>query len=151
MQMPKPSHNRYLFHNLDEETYGKYFDLYSKAKRNGIRGVYIWASGMGLLGVCTDLVKGEIIQYGREKLAIAILGCAGWCLSPVVCVLSNATVIVKNAYRVHAICAFAFECAEDTSNLTFLPIDMFIFGQPVRSCQRNTMNLLGNWTLGTKD
>jgi hypothetical protein len=131
MAIIKPQHSKYMFSNLDADTYRSYVEVYSTAKRYGLRGIYAWASGVGILGIVKDLIKGKIIRHGKKKLVLVIFNTAGYVLSPLVCVLTNVSYVVNGAKRVHSICGFVFECLEDSANLSYLPIDLFLFGQPV--------------------
>jgi hypothetical protein len=45
MLITKPSHQRYVFHYLNNSQYCKYAETYSHAKRNGMRGVLDLAFG----------------------------------------------------------------------------------------------------------
>ena len=131
MQLIKPSHRRYALHNVTNELYISYATSYSCAKRYGMRGIYAWSTGTGLWGVAREAAKGTVLQYGKRKLAIVVLGVCGWVSAPAVAVFTNATVIVNTAKRVHCGISYLAECAEDCSNLAFLPIDLAIFGQPI--------------------
>lgn len=142
----RPTHKRYVFHALNDATYHTYMNAYSKSKRLGIRGVYAWASGVGVYGVFKDAVKGTVVQYGKEKFAVFALMAAGYIQSPVVCFLSNATTVVNGARRVHSICAFAFECIEDSGNLVFICLDVALFGQPVPVGNKHRFDIIGNFT-----
>lgn len=59
-------------------------------------------------------------------------------------VFTNPTQIVNGAKRVHGIAAWCFECAEDSTNLAFLPMDMAIFGQPIPIGAGDRFNLLNH-------
>ena len=142
----KPMHNRYAFSNLNSTQYKTYASQYSRAKAGGIRCVYGWVSGTGLVGIITDVGKGIIIDYSKRKLAAAFLNAAVYLCSPAVIVFTNATKVVNISKGVHSAAAFCFECVEDSTNLAFLPLDMALFGQPIPIGAPNRFNLLGNHT-----
>lgn len=144
--MNKPKHNKYVFKDLSETTYNTYFNAYSQAKRYGIRGVYVWASGAGVLGIVKEVMKGKVIQYGKEKLAFLLLNTFAYVTTPVVCMVTNVTTVVKIAKSVHSISAFVFECVEDSSNLTMLPLDLILFGQPVPVGVKSRFDAIGNFS-----
>lgn len=117
---------------------------YSFAKRTGITGIYIWASGAGVLGIVKEIAKGTFIQYGKRKFAAAVINGAIYVCTPAVVVFTNETRVIGWSKRAHTVSAYVFECMEDTTNLAFLPIDMVLFGQPIPMGDENRFNLLGN-------
>ncbi len=123
----KPMHRRFAFSNLNSTQYKTYAKQYSKAKAGGIRCVYSWMSGAGVLGVATDVGKGILIDYGKRKFAAVCINA----LSPAVVLFTNLSKVVKISKSVHSIAAFCFECVEDSTNLAFIPIDLALFGQPI--------------------
>lgn len=127
----KPPHGKYAFSYLGNVDYSNYANKYSTAKRYGLRGIFAFASGAGVVGVIKDVAKGTVINYGKRKFAAFAMNGALYICSPALMVFTNATRIVKWAGRVHSASSFVFECVEDTSNLTFLPFDMVLFGQPI--------------------
>ena len=64
----KPSHGRFAFRHLNSTQYKTYAHQYSRAKAGGIRCVYSWASGTGVLSVVTDLSKGIVIIIFFNRL-----------------------------------------------------------------------------------
>lgn len=140
----KPGHNRYAFKSLNSTQYKRYAKQYSRAKAGGIRCVYSWASGVGVLGVIQDVGKGIVIDYGKRKFAAVCINAGAYILSPAVVVFTNATKIVKISKTVHSTAAFCFECVEDSTNLAFLPVDLVLFGQPIPVGAQNRFNLLGH-------
>ncbi len=142
----KPEHPRFAFRNLNSTQYKTYAHQYSKAKAGGIRCVYGWMSGAGILGIATDVGKGIVIDYGKRKFAAVCINTGAYILSPAVVVFTNASKIVNIAKSVHSSAAFCFECMEDSTNLAFLPIDLALFGQPIPIGASNRFNLFGNHT-----
>jgi hypothetical protein len=65
----KPMHLRFAFRNLNLTQYKTYIKKYSRAKAGGIRCVYAWMTGAGVMGVVNDLGKGIVIDYGKRKFA----------------------------------------------------------------------------------
>lgn len=64
----KPGHRRFAFRNLNSIQYKIYTQQYFKAEAGGIRCIYGWASGAGLLGIVTDVSKGIVIDYGTRNI-----------------------------------------------------------------------------------
>ncbi len=137
----KPMHGKFAFRNLNETNYKIYAKQYSKAKAGGIRCVYVWASGTGVIGVIKDIGKGVVIDYGKRKFAAICINAGAYIISPAMVVFTNATKIVKISKRVHSAASFCFECVEDSTNLAFLPIDMALFGQPIPIGTSDRFNL----------
>jgi len=142
----KPMHGRFAFSNLNSTQYKTYAKQYSSAKAGGIRCVYCWVSGSGVLGVVTDLGKGIVIDYGKRKFAAVCINAGAYILSPAVVVFTNASKIVNISKSIHSTASFCFECVEDSTNLAFLPIDMALFGQPIPVGALNRFNLFRNNT-----
>ena len=134
----KPAHGRFAFRSLNSTQYKIYARQYSKAKAGGIRCVYSWMSGAAVLGVVTDVDK--------RKFAAVCIDTGAYILSAAVVVFTNASKIVTVSKSIHSSAAFCFECVEDCSNLSFLPIDLALFGQPIPVGASNRFNLFGNHT-----
>ena len=133
---------------MNSTQYKTYARQYSKAKAGGIRCVYGWMSGAGVMGIVKDLGKGKgvVIDYGKRKLAAVCINAGSYILSPAVVVFTNASKIVNISKSVHSTAAFCFECVEDSTNLAFVPIDLALFGQPIPIGASNRFNLFGNHT-----
>jgi hypothetical protein len=147
MQIVKPDFHpfkKYAFVNVDESLYSKLAISYSVAKSKGIKGIYLWSSGVGVYGIVHDVLKGSIIQYGKRKVAALVINGAVYICSPAVLVFTNATKIILWTKRAHMASAYIFECLEDTTNLAFFPLDMILFGQPIPVGSENRYNLLAN-------
>lgn len=142
----KPGHRRFALHNSTSTQYQTYALQYSKAKAGGIRCVYGWMSGAGLLSIATDVGKGVVIDYGKRKLAAICINAGAYIISPAVVVFTNVSKVVNISKSVHSCAAFCFECVEDSTNLAFLPMDLALFGQPIPIGASNRFNLLGNHT-----
>lgn len=142
----KPGHDRYAFKSLNSTQYATYAKQYSRAKAGGIRCVYCWASGVGVLGVIQDVGKGIVIDYGKRKFAAVCINAGAYILSPAVVVFTNASKLVKISKSVHSTASFVFECVEDSTNLAFLPLDIAFFGQPIPVGTSNRFNLFSNHT-----
>ena len=144
--LDKPAHSIFAFRSLNSTQYKIYTQQYSKAKAGGIRCVYGWMSGAGVMGIVKDLGKGVVIDYGKRKLAAVCINAGSYILSPAVVVFTNASKIVNISKSVHSTAAFCFECVEDSTNLAFVPIDLALFGQPIPIGASNRFNLFGNHT-----
>jgi hypothetical protein len=142
----KPGHGRFAFNNLNSTQYKTYARQYSKAKAGGIRCVYAWLSGAGVVGIVTDVGKGIVIDYGKRKLAAVCINAGAYILSTAVVVFTNGSKIGNISKSIHSTAAFCFECVEDSTNLAFLPIDLALFGQPIPIGASNRFNLFSSTT-----
>ena len=142
----KPGHRRFAFRDLNATQYKTYAKQYSRAKAGGIRCIYSWVSGASVMGVITDVRKGVIIDYTKRKFASVCISAGAYILSPAVVVFTNASKIVNISKSIHSTAAFCFECVEDASNISFLPIDLALFGQPIPIGSQNRFNLFTNHT-----
>jgi hypothetical protein len=142
----KPMHRRFAFSNLNSTQYKTFAKQYSSAKAGGIRCVYAWMSGAGVIGVVTDLWKGILIDYTKRKLAAVCINAGAYILSPAVVVFTNASKLVNISKSIHSTAAFCFECVEDSTNLAFIPLDLALFGQPIPVGPSNRFNLFSNHT-----
>lgn len=146
MLLAKPTHFRYAFSYLNHSQYLNYARGYSSAKRKGSRGIYLWASGMGVWGIVSEAAAGEIKRYGKKKIATVCLSAGAWAFGPVVTLVTNSSRVIGAATRVHSLVSFAAECIEDSGNLLFLPIDFALFGQPIPVGEPNRFNIMTNVT-----
>ena len=142
----KPMHRRFAFRNFNSTQYKTYAKQYSSAKAGGIRCVYAWMTGAGLVGLITDLGKGIVIDYGKRKLAAVCINAGAYILSPAVVVFTNVSKVVNISKSIHSTASFFFECVEDSTNLAFLPLDIALFGQPIPVGAPNRFNLFSNHT-----
>ena len=142
----KPTHRRFAFRNFNSTQYKTYAKQYSSAKAGGIRCVYAWMSGVGVVGVITDLGKGIVIDYSKRKLAAVCISAGAYILSPAVVVFTNVSKVVNISKSIHSTASFCFECVEDSTNLAFLPLDIALFGQPIPVGAPNRFNLFSNHT-----
>ena len=145
MLITKPTHSKYVFHYLNNSQYINYSKGYFSAKRNGSRGIYLWASVIRVWGTIREAAAGEVKRYGK-KIATACLSAGSWALGPVVTLLTNSTKIIGAATRIHSLVAFGVECLEDGGNLLFLPLDMVLFGQPIPVGEPDRFNIMTNVT-----
>lgn len=146
MQFAKPPYKRYLLHDFNSERYCQYADKYSKYKKYGVRGVYLFLIGTGLYGVVLEFGKGKIVQYGKRRLASVVVLCAGYACAPAIAVITNAAKIVKGVKTAHTTLSYIGETAEDLSNVSFLPLDILLFGQPIPVGEPGRLNILSNMT-----
>ena len=71
------------------------------------------------------------MQYGKRRLATVVVGDAAYFCSPAVAVITNATRVVKACKLVYTGVGYVIEAVEDASHVTFLPLDLVLFGQPI--------------------
>ena len=129
MQITKPPHTRYVLQGVDNATYTKYASTYSTCKRFGIRGIYLFLTGSGLWGIVKEVSKGTIVQYGKRRIATAVICGASYVCAPAVAVITNATKVVKTCKVVYTTVGYVAETLEDASGVPFIPIDIILFGQ----------------------
>lgn len=142
----KPTHPRFALRDVTPTQYKIYAKGYSRAKGGGLHCIYAYLTGIELVGVITDFSKGIVINYGKRKLAAVCLAGCGYVFATAMVMVTNASKIVKISKNIHSTAAFLFECIEDSSNLTFLPLDLAIFGQPIPIGAPNRFNLFSNHT-----
>ncbi len=133
MRFIKPisiSRNYALF-SLDQAQYHTYACNYQKFKKVGIKAVYAWAIGAGVLEVAKEISVGAVCTWGRIKLGSVIIGGVAYICPPAISFITNSTTIINGTRRVHSAVAFVLECADDLGGLAYLPLDMAIFGQPI--------------------
>lgn len=143
MQIVKPNHNKFILRNLEEGQYSRYAKRYSGCKRYGMRGIYCFLTGTGLIEVVKETLKGTVVQFGNRRLAGVVVGLSAYICSPAIAVITNSTKIVKVCKRVHTTVSYVAEAGEDMSNLSFLPLDILIFGQPIPIDKNGRFDLLG--------
>ena len=54
----KPTHTKFALANLNTTQYKIYAKQYSREKASGIRSIYVWSSGVGILRLVSDVSKG---------------------------------------------------------------------------------------------
>lgn len=132
MLITKPKHGRaYAFNKLDNARYVEFAERYSYCKRWGFRGVAAFATGTGVYGVVTQVVKGQVIQYGKRRLAVLCIGACTYVCAPALAVITNATKVVNASKAVYTTIGYIGEALEDIGTLWCLPIDLALFGQPI--------------------
>jgi len=146
MLIVKPTCKRYVFHYLNNTQYTNYAQGYSLGKRNGARGIYLWATGMGVWGIVREAATDGVKRYGKKKFATFCLSAGGWALGPVVTLITNSSQIINVTTRLHFIVSFGTGCIEDGGNLLFLPFDMILFGQPIPVGDPDRFNIITNFT-----
>lgn len=146
MQISKPPHRRYVLSCLNNATYTKYATVYSSCKCWGIKGIYAFLGGTNLWGVVREATQGTIVQYGKERLATAVIAGASYVCAPAVAVLTNATRVVKSCKVVYTTVGAAMELIEDTSHIAFIPLDSLLFGQLIPANKKGRYSTWSNIT-----
>lgn len=146
MLLVKPNHNRYALHGLPNSTYVKYAQAYSSCKCYGVRGIYAFLSGSGLWGVAKEVAQGNLVQYGKRRLATIVVGGAAYLSAPAVAVITNATKVVKCCKVIFVTVGYVIEAVEDASHVTFLPLDLVLFGQPIPANKKGRFSSWANLT-----
>jgi len=62
MLTTKPMSKKYVFHYLNDTQYKRYARGYSIGKRNGVRGIYLWATGIKLSFIYKINFKCKLIK-----------------------------------------------------------------------------------------
>jgi hypothetical protein len=146
ISISKPSHNKYLLATCDEIAYSKIVCKYQKAKKYGTRAAVGVLTGAEIYQIVGEIGKGALRTWGRQKAATVATILIGWVSGPVAISFTNATKVVRTAKRVHTLAAFVIELGEDTTNISYLPIDLIFFGQPIPIGETNRFNILTNVT-----
>ena len=144
MQIIKPNHKKFILRNLDDGQYSRYAKSYSRSKRYGMRGIYCFLTGTELYEVVKETLKGTVVQYGKRRLAGVVVSFSAYICTPAVAVITNSTKVVKVCKRIHTAVSYVGEAGEDMSNLSFLPVDMLVFGQPIPIDKKGRFDLLSN-------
>lgn len=131
MQLVKPPYHYYVLNGLGEDSYTKYANVYANAKRWGVKGIYAFLGGTGLVGVLKELAQGTVVQYGKRRLATVVVAACGYVAAPSVAVITNSTRVVKSCKVIYTSIGYVMEAFEDASHITFLPLDLALFGQPI--------------------
>jgi hypothetical protein len=142
----KPPHNRFLLSACDEDQYSKLAARYQKAKKYGTRAAVGVLTGAEIYQIVGEISKGALRTWGRQKAATVATILIGWVSGPVAIGFTNGTKVVRTAKAVHTAAAFMIEVAEDTANLSYLPLDMLFFGQAIPMGENNRFNILTNMT-----
>lgn len=98
----RPPHKHYALAKLDDATYFRLADSYSCVKRTGIGGIYAWVTGEGILVIISNIAKYTITYFRKGRIVAGINVAASWVCTPIFPALTNATVILKAAKRVHS-------------------------------------------------
>lgn len=141
----RPPHGRYLFSNLDDSTYVKYVKKYSSVKRHGYRAIVAWATGLGIKDVVIEACKGTVRKWGREKIGIIIVSCCIYVATLAVAFITNSSRWLRTAKVANTFVSCTAEYIEDSANLTYLPLDVVLFGCPVPIGQEGRFNIFGNF------
>ena len=146
MQITKSPHNRYILSCLDNETYVKYATVYSGCKRWGVRGIYTFLGGTGLIGIAKELAQGTVVRYGKRRIAAAVIGISAYVCAPILAVITNATRVVKSCKVVYTTIGYVMEATEDASHIPFLPLYLALFGQPIPANKEGRFSSWSNIT-----
>jgi len=142
----KPKRGKYLFKDLPRDQYVKYARQYSQAKRIGIQSVYGWLGGLGVLDIIKDVSKGIMFDWTKKKLTSLCTSLAFlYVFSIPTIVFSKSRRAIKWAKLIHSNTGFILECIEDTSNISYLPLDLILFGQVIPVGQSRRFDLFGPW------
>lgn len=148
ISIARPTHNKYALHSLNNETYIKFVNGYSTAKKLGVKGVWLYISGSGVKDLCTEALRGHVRKWGRRKLGTAIIGAGTYIITPVVPFVTNSTKIIKAANMTHTAITYIAETCEDCTNLAWLPLDLLLCGQAIPIGEAGRYNLMeGDWSL----
>jgi hypothetical protein len=117
-------------------------EQYRIAKRYGIKAAWGVVTGSGVVELATEVVKGEIVRQGKQKVgSLILLGCTHIGLG-VVPLITNSTKIIKYAKKAHSVTSCIYRCAHDASEVPLIAIDFLVFGEYVPSCPNDGYQLL---------
>lgn len=126
-----------LTNNMNPIARKKFKERYRIAKAYGIKSAWGVVTGAGVLEVAVDVVKGEVVKLGKQKIgSILILGCThvGLGLVPLI---TNSTKIIKYAGKLHSLSSCVYKCAHHASEVPLVALDFLLFGEYVPSCPDN--------------
>lgn len=83
------------------------------------------------------------MQYEKRRLATVEISDAGYICAPAVGVITKATHVVKTYKVVYTTIGYAIEAVEDALHVSFLPLDLILFGQPIPA---NTDGRFSSWS-----
>ena len=116
---------------LSNKAYVKYSTVCSGCKCWGVRGTYTFLRVTGLWGVTKEVAQGRVVQYGKRRLVTIIIGGASYVCAPAVAVITNITRVVKSCKVIYTSIRCPIQAVEDALHISFLPLDLALFGQPV--------------------
>ena len=109
-------------------------EKYRTGKKYGIKAAWGVVTGAGLLEVGKDVIKGEVINRGKNRIgSLIILGCSHVGIGAVPLV-TNSTKILKYAKKAHSVTTCIYRCAHDASEVPLVALDFLVFGEYVPSC-----------------
>lgn len=139
MNSNKPPHSRYAISWLYNETYTNSTITYSNYKPLDVRDIYAFLGGSGLWAVVIEVSPGTVVQYRKRCLATLVITGAIYlyvCM-PAVVIITNATKVIKTCKIVYTTIGFTMELVQDSSHVTFLPLDLLLVGKPIRANKPN--------------
>ena len=134
MNVLKPPYQHYVFNGLDQHSYNKYATLYSNSKRWGVKGIYAFLGGTGVVDVVSvfkGVAQNTVVEYGKRRLATVVVVACSYVAAPAIAVITNSTRVVKTCKVIYTTIGYVLEACEDASQVTFLPLDLLLFGQPI--------------------
>lgn len=146
MLFAKPAKGSYAFINADPKAYNDYACNYAKCKRIGIRSVYAWATGAGVVDVVKEVGVGTLRTWGRRKFGTVVIGGLTYLCSPLAVFVTNSSKIINTSKKIHSGIAYVIECADDLGGLAYLPLDLVLFGQPIPMGEPGRFNFYKNFT-----
>ena len=124
---------------------------YRFLKKNGIKAGFGLYTGVGASKILWDASKGELITYGKRKIAAAIALASASAFSGSVVMLTNVTKVAKIANATHKTCAAAYRVAHNVAEFPIVLCDYALFGEYVSTCDENDYNLFNFSGDGTED
>ncbi len=130
-----------LTSRMNPEARKKLMEKYRSAKKYGIKAAWGTVTGAGVLELGKEVVKGEAVKYGKEKLGgLIILGCGHIGLGAIPLV-TNSTRLIKYAKKAHSVTSYVYRCAHDASEVPLVALDFLVFGEYVPSCPKDGYQL----------
>jgi hypothetical protein len=116
-------------------------EKYRVAKKYGIRAAWGAVTGSGLLEIGKEVVKGQVVHHGKERIGgLILLGCSHIGLGALPLV-TNSTKILKYAKKAHSFTSCVYRCAHDASEVPLVALDFLVFGEYVPTCPKDGYQL----------
>ena len=119
----------------------RFKEKYRVAKKYGIKAAWGVVTGSGVLELAKEVVKGEVVHQGKERLgSLILLGCGHVGLGAIPLV-TKSTKIIKYAKKAHSVTSCIYRCAHDASEVPLVMLDFMLFGEYVPSCPKDGYQL----------
>jgi hypothetical protein len=109
-------------------------DKYRNAKKFGIRSAWAVVSGVGIIELTSEMVRGQVVHYGKKKIGtLLLLTCTHFGVASIP-LITNSTKVIKYAKKIHSVSGSIYRCAHDITEVPLIALDFLVFGEYVPSC-----------------